>query len=239
MQATYLHKNIPPSNVHGLLCVPVQASGTEAALTKIKRAAVFADLVELRLDLIGRPRVEELIGASTVPVIATFRSRGQGGAGTDGAAADMLLRARDAGAAYVDVEFGLPRDVRRSLLREAGLHRAILSCHMIERTPPVNTLIRLMDRMCEEGPAMVKIVSRACFQEDSLSVLSLIPLARARGVGVSAFCMGRKGMLSRVLSLYMGAALGFAALDEQDRTADGQIPVRMMRLMLQQKGPMP
>jgi 3-dehydroquinate dehydratase type I len=219
----------------GLLCVPVQARDTNTARGKILRAGAWADLVELRLDRIGRPNVDALVSISEVPVIATVRSRGEGGAETRGPdrTADLLLHARRAGAAYVDVEFGLPRDIRRTLLREVGPHRVILSCHVTDRTPPMTDLMDLLERMAEEGAAIIKIVCRARRCEDNRNILSLVPEAQARGVGISAFCMGREGMVSRILSLRLGATLGYASLDERDATAEGQIPIRLMRLMLQ------
>ena len=235
MTAGNLPGPIMPMGTQGLLCVPVQARDTKAARDKIVRAGAWADLVELRLDRIGRPQVEALVSTSEVPVIATVRSREEGGAGTRDPvrAADLLLRARNAGAAFVDVEFGLPRDIRRTLLQEVGRHRVILSCHVTDRTPPMTDLMDLLEHMAGEGTAVIKIVCRARFHEDTLHVLSLVPRARTLGAGVSAFCMGRKGMVSRILSLRLGATLGYASLDERDTTADGQIPIRLMRLMLE------
>ena len=114
-------------------------------------------------------------------------------------AVDLLLRALEAGADFVDVELGLPREMRRVLFREAGPHRVILSRHETWGTPSGEALISLLTSMAEENPGLVKIVCLARFPGDTLRVLSLITRARALGVGVSAFCMGAVGMLSRVL----------------------------------------
>lgn len=217
-----------------MIVVSVKAHDTPSAMEKIARAGALADLVELRLDLISGPRVEALVSASKVPVMATVRSRREGGAGIGlNRTMDLLVRARGAGAAYVDVEFGLPKDARRTLIREAGPDRVVLSSHITESTPPTSALKDLLHRMAREDAAMVKVVTRACRPEDAVRVLSLVPWARAMGIGISAFCMGWKGMLSRILSLRLGATLGYAALDEHDKTAEGQLPVRFMRLVLE------
>ncbi len=220
-----------------MICVSVQARDTRAAMEKIARAGALADLVELRLDLIRRPQVEVLVAASAVPVIATVRSRREGGAGMGlHRTMDLLIGARGAGAAYVDVELGLPKEARRTLIREAGPDRVVLSSHIPETTPPAAALKDLLDRMACEDAAVVKIVTRACSPEDPVRVLSLVPRARAMAIGISAFCMGRNGMLSRILSLRLGATLGYAALGEGEETAEGQIPVRLMRLVLERLG---
>jgi len=70
-----------------------------------------ADLVELRLDLLGAVTADPAvlarwIGAAPRPVLATVRSRGEGGAfaGAPREAAACLAAAATAGAAWVDVE---------------------------------------------------------------------------------------------------------------------------------------
>lgn len=223
----------------GLLCVPVQAPNTNEALGRIARAGVLADLVELRLDLIPDADIGALVRASPVPVIATVRSRQEGGAahGPASETVSQLLRALKAGAAYVDVEMGLPREARQEIVRRAGPERILLSRHAVDGTPSSSALTGLLERMAALRPAIIKIVCLACAPEDSLRVLALIPRARSMGIGISAFCMGRTGSMSRVHSLRMGAVLGYAALSAAETNTDGQIPVQDMRRILQGSRP--
>lgn len=85
--------------------------------------AAASDLIELRLDLPGDAlaRVAELVAASPKPVVATCRRASDGGgcAGTESARIDVLARAADAGAAWLDVEHDVAdADVGR--LRRTG-----------------------------------------------------------------------------------------------------------------------
>jgi len=223
----------------GLLCVCVQAPNTKTAMKKVVQAGAVADLVELRLDLIPKADIETLVRFSPVPVIATVRSRGEGGAGNGHSSetVSLLLRALEAGAACVDVEMALPREVRREMIRMAGPERVILSRHIVDGTPSSHILNSLLERMAALRPAVIKIVCRACAPEDNHRVLALIPRARSMGLGITAFCMGRMGAMSRLRSLRMGATLGYAAMSAVEATADGQIPIEDMRRLLKRSRP--
>ncbi|MGM0664366.1 MAG: type I 3-dehydroquinate dehydratase [Thermodesulfobacteriota bacterium] len=219
----------------GRLVVSVGGGDQASAMERIARAGALADLVELRLDLMADPRPEKLVPASPVPVIATVRTRTEGGAWEHGVSgcSDLLLRSLGAGARYVDVEYGFPERLRREIMKEAGAGRVILSHHTPTGTPSRKFLIPLLEAMAQEHPAVIKIVCHARTASDTLHVLSLVPRARAEGLGVSAFCMGRAGRTSRLCSLLLGASLGYSALEEGEATAEGQIPILEMRRMLQ------
>ena len=86
-----------------MICIPVGAADNAAMLDLIHRAGDEpADAHELRLDALREPpRLEELVAASSRPVVATCRSRAEGG-GFSGSATErrgILLRAARAGAA--------------------------------------------------------------------------------------------------------------------------------------------
>lgn len=221
-----------------LLCVPIRARDEGSARAKIRRAGEFADLLELRRDLIASSRFANLVKASPVPVIATLRSLGEGGKGRfpHREASDILIESLEAGAAYVDVEMGMPRRSRDKIVTRAGAERVILSRHFPEDTPPMKVLLRLLDQMIQEDPGMIKIVSRAHSSGDVLRILALIQPAVERGKKIAAFCMGAPGRISRILSLSMGASLGFASLEKGDETADGQIPIQVMRRLFPRRG---
>ncbi len=187
--------------------------------------------MEIRFDLISDARPEELIQASSLPVIATVRTRREGGAWdhSDAACADLLLRTLDAGAAYLDVELGLHETLRKEITTQAGPGRVILSRHAIRKTPSNPVLVGLLEEMAAERPAVVKIVCHARAASDARRVLALVPRGRPLGVGVSAFCTGPAGRASRWLSLLLGASLCYTSAAEGEATAEGQIPVGDMR----------
>ena len=103
-------------------------------------AAALCDVIEARLDYLpdAAGRVAEIVRASPKPVMATCRRAGEGGAfaGSEAARLDLLARAADAGAVWVDVEDDVPvAAVARLTGRGAkvlrSLHAPLLPEHLL------------------------------------------------------------------------------------------------------------
>ncbi len=216
------------------IAIPIGALDTKEALDKIVRANRLADLLELRLDLLPDGRPSELVRAAAKPVIATYRSARQGGAGSDSyeTRRRFLTQGLEAGAQMVDVEFELPPRFREGFLTNPGAGRTILSIHLLDNTPSWTALRKLLLDMAAVGTSVIKIVSLARSLEDNLRVLRLIPEARQKGLEIIAFCLGPLGRISRIASPLLGGYLTFAALEEGEESAPGQIPAREMRQIL-------
>lgn len=213
------------------ICVPIMAKDTEEAVEKIVRANDLADLLELRLDLMKSFRLNRMVRAAARPVIATYRSEGEGGMGS----ADPVTRARylldavEAGVEFVDVEFSMPPEIRKTLFQVPRHFGIILSRHEPGGTPGPDRLEDTLRHMVAQRADMVKIVTLARSVEDNLRVLALIGAARKQEVELIAFCMGPLGRMSRIASPLLGGYLTFASLERNDESADGQIPVTEMR----------
>jgi len=204
------------------------------AIKKMTRISPLADLMEIRLDVMTSFDVKEIILAAKKPVIVTYRSKKEGGSGLARYETRVrhLLRAVEVGADFVDVEFSMPQIYRQEIFRAGGPSRLIISSHLSNMTPPRQRLEDLLRKMTATGADIVKIITYAREPEDNLRVLGLIPLARALGVKIIAFCMGPEGRLSRIFTLMMGGYLSFASLEEGQESASGQIPVKKMRKIM-------
>ena len=173
--------------------------------------AAASDLVELRLDLPrdGAARVRELVAASPHPVIATCRRVAEGGRFTAGERdrIDVLLRAADAGAVWLDVEDDVPeRDVERL----AGSGAKLLRSRHVERLPAdaesiAGTLVAL------RGDA-AKLVALHGSAADALRMLTLVRDASGRLAG---HIVGVP--FTRPASAALGAPFVYAALQPGGR----------------------
>ena len=105
--------------------------------------------------------------------------------------------------------------------------------HILDSTPSREELNKILNDLAGTGADIIKIVTRARQPEDNLRVMDLIPHATEMGLKIIALCMGEKGRISRVASLLFGGYLTFASLDQGEESADGQIPVKEMRKMLE------
>ena len=217
-----------------MICIPILAKSNDIVLEKMVRAEALADLLEIRLDVMKSFNLEEIIRAKTRPLMITYRSKKEGGWGSLAHETQYryLVDAIASGADYVDVEYGMPLEYRRSLLRNRDKTKIILSKHIRSGTPPQEELIELCSKMAASGADIVKIVTRANAREDNLRAINLIPYARKLGVEMIAFCMGPLGRISRLASPLVGGYLTFCSLELGDESADGQLPAGEMRSIM-------
>ena len=214
-----------------MICVPIIARNTDEALAKIAMANPMADMLEIRLDLMDTFDLHKIFQAVGKPVLATYRSKREGGKGSTDPklCTQNILSALHAGADLVDVELWLPRKWRNKIFDAQGRSDTVISIHVRDGTPSDEELEKIFSDCTATGADIVKIVTRAKTWEDNLRVLKLIPKAHEHHVKIIAFCMGSVGKISRVYSHIMGAYLTFASLQAGDESADGQMPIMEMK----------
>lgn len=211
------------------------ARNNAEAINKMSKAALLADMMEIRLDVMESFDLKEIIDQAKKPVIVTYRSKKEGGSGLARYETRVrhLLRAVELGADFVDVEFSMPQIYRQEIFQAGGASKRIISAHLSNKTPPWDKLEHTFRKMAATGADMVKIITYAREPEDNPRVLGLIPLARKLGVKIIAFCMGPAGRISRISTLMMGGYLSFASLEKGQESAAGQIPIKEMRTILE------
>jgi 3-dehydroquinate dehydratase type I len=212
----------------GKLCIPIVETTVGKALIAIKKANRLTDLIELRVDYLRNARLALLLQNRQKPFIVTNRRKEEGGnyKGEERKRLSVLQEAIDLGADYIDVELATERSSLQDLIRNKRGTQVILSFHDFRRTPSGKELQRLFGQMIRLGADVIKIVPFARSWEDNLTILSLIPFAKARKQEIVAFCMGEKGKISRIYSPFLGAAWTYASLDQGRASAPGQLTVR-------------
>jgi 3-dehydroquinate dehydratase type I len=215
----------------GKVCIPIVETTVAKALIAIKEANRWADLIELRADYLKRVKLALLLQNRQKPFIVTNRRKEEGGKykGEERKRLSVLQEAIDLGADYIDVELATERSFLQGLIRNKKGIQVILSFHDFRGTPSPKELQRLFGQMVRLEADVTKIVSFARSWEDNLSILSLIPLAKARKQKIVAFCMGEKGKVSRLFSPFLGAAWTYASLNKSRASAPGQLTVRELK----------
>ncbi|NPU86245.1 MAG: type I 3-dehydroquinate dehydratase [Syntrophaceae bacterium] len=225
-----------------MICIPVNAASTEAALKKMKRAYAMAGIVELRLDGMADPDLPKLLAAKAGKIVVTNRHREEGGRfdGPEDRRIARLMEAAALGADYVDMEARTEPSLRNDLIDfiagNGHAAKVILSCHLPAGTPGEKVLADLLKGLMGEGAPVIKLVSLANRPEDNLRILNLLPRARECGQRMIAFCMGEAGRISRVMAPQLGSFLTYASLEEGEETAPGQLSVGEMRRLLRLLG---
>ncbi len=213
----------------GRLCTSITAKSVEEMARKAERSFdLGSELVEFRIDHIDNPMSEEILeGLAHYAdrAVLTVRSKDQGGSfeGTEERRVKLLLELCAMRPAYVDIELETARsEVAGKFARKA--RTLIISWHDFRGTPVPSKLARKYSEARELGIA--KIVTFAKTQDDNLRVLSLYRGGRRRDL--IAFCMGEKGAISRVFSLYAGSPICYAALPGE-KVAPGQLSIVEMK----------
>ncbi len=185
--------------------------------------------LELRLDYLRSAKERKAflswLGGKRLRavLIATCRRQEGGGLfqGSREEQIEILAQAARSGCDWCDVEIETAKRISRSeLARAVSPARVMVSHHDFRRTPRnFAGIIRLLERA--DGHA-IKFAAQCHSVSDSLRICEL---ARGRRDAV-AIPMGEFGLAGRVLSLRMGSALAYAAVDQA--TAPGQLSLDSM-----------
>ncbi|HKB06834.1 MAG TPA: shikimate dehydrogenase [Candidatus Polarisedimenticolia bacterium] len=200
------------------LVIEVVACDTTEQMRRAYLAAdARADIVELRFDQVRDLRPERLLDLRGKPKLVTMRSRQQGGGARPSDREPVLRKALAAGVEYLDLEFG-SRD--HLFLKGPGRARRILSHHDFQGTPA--DLQALHGEMRQAGEdALLKIVT---FADSAGDILRMRDLLRSAKPGtLTGFCMGPKGIASRILAPLWGSAAIYAPRRGAAESAPGQI----------------
>ena len=213
----------------GHLCVSVAAPDAAAVLAAVMPVVHLLDIIEIRLDAMEDPHIEPCIVHLPCPILVTNRPQWEGGQfmGSEEDRIHILCQAVEAGARYADVELHTQPDLRHEVQKRAQHHRAkvLVSHHDFLATPSSARLRAILAEMISVGADIGKIVTTATTPADALRVLALHETAAAAHFPLSAFAMGEPGRISRLATLYLGGFMTYAAIDQQQATAPGQIAI--------------
>lgn len=199
------------------------------AVAGLSRIVAEADVVELRLDLFEEPYDLPLLlrERGALPTVVTLRSADQGGGSVASPAerVQVLVRAAELGAEYIDLEWDVAgRDALRAL-KVAGAE-VLVSRHDFTGMPADLAETWCSD-LAQRGADIVKVVGLARDVRDCLPVFRALRGADRPTVGIA---MGPAGLPTRVLALREPRCfLTYASLSADTSVAPGQLPVADMR----------
>ncbi len=206
-----------------MLCVTIGRSRHKAMIAEYQfLAEQGAELVEMRLDFIGRHiDLRRLLETRHCPVVITCRRREDGGRWekTEQERLMLLRSAIASGVDFVDLE----DDIAASIPRYGSTKR-IVSVHNFEGTP--DDLESIHARLAAMDADVVKIATMANSFADCIRMLRLVESAQIPTIGL---CMGDMGVLTRILALRYGAPFTYTTLSSERKIAPGQITFETMR----------
>ena len=209
-----------------MVCTVIQGRDLEG----IFQALECCEMAEIRLDScrLSMDDIEECFSSDT-PLVATCRVEEMLSADSGltrqqalKLSEERLLAAIDAGAAYVDVEMEIPKEVSKRIRARAHSCGTVFirSVHDYSSTGTYDELKSWVEKCRYYGADIVKLVTMARSVEDAARVLQLYD--EYDPASLIAFCMGEAGRESRVECLAKGAPYSYAALSEDESAAPGQ-----------------
>jgi 3-dehydroquinate dehydratase / shikimate dehydrogenase len=207
------------------ICAVVAEETVGAAGKAMRRAASFADLIEIRLDYLrdfdfaNSDDLRALLEDKTLPVILTCRAMSEGGEQwvDDRVRLRLLVEGARRFADYCDIEAAHYGEAE---LLSPDLSRLILSYHNFEEMP--SDLGAIYDRLTAMPAAVHKIVTRANNVTDTLAIFKLLDRARTDERQLIALAMGEAGVITRVLGPAWGSFLTYGSLGPGKESASGQ-----------------
>jgi len=197
-----------------MICTSIQ----NKELAEIQDLLRQLEMAEIRLDrcALEDEDIDTLFSESDVPLVATCRLS------EEPQAPEILERAIQAGAKYVDLEMEAPAAVGRRIREACNEYGTVLirSYHNFDGTPSREVLLSLLERARSFGGEVVKIVTTATSKADCDTVLSLYEAVEPGTL--IAFCMGEEGRQSRLDALKRGAPYTYACVSSEEATAAGQ-----------------
>jgi 3-dehydroquinate dehydratase-1 len=214
--------------------------------TSKKAAEMGADLLEIRLDLLGIKDLE--IAAETIrkiksktglPVILTNRSNTEGGK-WEGKEAERIglltnLLSLEAGPDAVDIELSAGRETRDQIIKAAKTcgKTVIISSHNFLKTPAFQEMKTTFEEAFLAGADIVKLAIMPHSMRDVLNLLRATLDAREAGGAVCAIAMGKLGKHTRVIAPFYGSVLTYASVEGTVPAAPGQFQVDEVKKIME------
>jgi len=216
-----------------VFCITIAASTLEDLEGKIKKALIYSDLLEIRVDFLESPNKEalkRLLDKYKARYIFTFRSKKEGGARevTSKEQLDWVVWAlqeenRDT-FFLVDFEWELFKRYCKTLnLSSEVSEKVLLSYHNFSGIVDVQKANRIFKKSLEFGIKYCKLIGMARDLKEALHSLDLVFKGTEKGLKVVSFSMGEKGKISRILSLLCGSPFTYVVLRKEEAVAPGQL----------------
>ena len=216
-----------------IVAVIVDGENTKAISAAKKNGA---DLLELRIDCFKKQDADYIrkiikdVRAEKLPVIATIRSKAEGGRRNMKDAERLrIFKAIMPLVDAVDIELS-SKKILNGVIKEAHRFkkRVIVSYHDFRNTPAEGQLNTIIKNSRKAGGDIVKI---AAFAKDKRDIIRLASLNISQN-DIITIAMGRLGVVSRLFFPMLGSLLTYCSVTKS--SAPGQMPLKTAAKLLKE-----
>ena len=211
-------------------CVSVSET-TPKKLKQVLNQALLqkrSEYAELRLDFLKPkdvPVALDLTKNMLDRCICTLRPKTEGGVfqGSAKERISILKLIAEYNPHLIDIEYNtISKNQKLFQYVRKTKTQILVSWHDFAATPKIGVLIQRLYNM-KKFSSCIKIVTTAKNTTDVFTILSLY--GKSHNVNLIAFAMGKKGKISRILSLYLNSPYSYVALNKARAVAPGQFSI--------------
>ena len=215
------------------VCVSIGATNLDELTSKISKTIKYnPDFLEIRVDYLSEINVINLkktLNQQIKNSVLTLKSKKEGGLykGNEKQKVNLIYELITLSPEFIDVE--LETLIKNeSLIRKAKEYntKILASWHDFKSTPNHKKLKEIIEKA--KIADTIKIVSLANTIEDNINMLKLY--SEYPNIKLIAFCMGDKGIISRILCNRMGALFSYVSLPNEN-LAPGQLSIKELRML--------
>ena len=203
-----------------LLCGVIAADNINQAILDFYNIK-SADIIELRIDFIKditKNKLDELLKNLTKKkrqmIIVTCRAIKD--------RLGLFKTAINNNVDFVDVEF--EAEIAKDVLDNRKNTKIILSHHNFNGIPNFKSLVSIYKKIKKLNPDFIKIVAFANSINDNFEIFELLKDKN----NLISFCMGQLGEMSRILASKFGSRIIYCSLEEDKKSASGQLTLNEM-----------
>lgn len=203
------------------ICSVVVGTNIKEFLKNLDRVQETSEMIELRVDKIIDFKEKDLIlirNKTKKEAILTCRTK------------KIFLEVLDLGFEYVDIDLDVIEEEQISFSKKLKT-KIILSFHDFDKTPPEWFLRKLIWRMENYNPDIIKIASFVKEDYDNLKLFRLMLNKKSEEKRI-IIGMGEKGKITRILGPTLGNYLTYASTD-YGQSALGQINIEKLKQIYQ------
>jgi 3-dehydroquinate dehydratase/shikimate dehydrogenase len=211
-----------------MIIVSVTGPTISEALRQIRESRRWADIFELRLDLLEEGAFIPMLRATRKPRIVTVRPRWEGGEfdGSEKSRLEILKACAIRGAEFVDVELKAGRGVIDQIRRVSRSVKIIVSHHASDVPRSGSEAFR---QFRTSGGDIWKWAYPAEDSPDLCYAIDFLRHAKLKNQKAVAIAMGEPGEASRILYRVFGGWATYAAPEGGPDAAPGQITGSIMK----------
>ena len=215
------------------VCVSIGATNLDELTSKISKTIKYnPDFLEIRIDYLSEINIinlKKILNQQIKNSVITLKSKKEGGLykGNEKQKVNLIYELITLSPKFIDVE--LETLIKNeSLISKAKEYntKILASWHDFKSTPNHKKLKEIIEKA--KIADTIKIVSLANTIEDNINMLKLY--SEYPDIKLIAFCMGDKGIISRILCNRMGALFSYVSLPNEN-LAPGQLSIKELRML--------